>query len=98
MIGFHFVGPNAGEITQGFGLAVRLGAKKSDFNKLVSIFSLSFPPPPLPVSSHLSTNFRLIRISARYILPYFVCVFWKEVGSSANELCKIRYITPTNAI
>ncbi|CAN0471378.1 unnamed protein product [Ectocarpus sp. 12 AP-2014] len=37
VIGFHFVGPNAGEITQGFGLAVRLGAKKSDFNKLVGI-------------------------------------------------------------
>lgn len=40
VIGFHFVGPNAGEITQGFGLAVRLGAKKSDFNKLVSMYSL----------------------------------------------------------
>lgn len=38
VIGFHFVGPNAGEITQGFGLAVRLGAKKSDFDKLVSAF------------------------------------------------------------
>eukprot|EP00904_Undaria_pinnatifida_P006428 jgi/Undpi1/2915/HiC_scaffold_14.g06292.m1 len=37
VIGFHFVGPNAGEITQGFALAVRLGAKKSDFNKLVGI-------------------------------------------------------------
>lgn len=36
VIGFHFVGPNAGEVTQGFALAVRLGAKKSDFNKLVS--------------------------------------------------------------
>jgi len=36
VIGFHFVGPNAGEITQGFGLAVRLGAKKADFDKLVS--------------------------------------------------------------
>ncbi|CAM9315938.1 unnamed protein product [Hapterophycus canaliculatus] len=37
VIGFHFVGPNAGEITQGFGLAVRLGAKKADFDKLVGI-------------------------------------------------------------
>lgn len=37
VLGFHFVGPNAGEITQGFALAVRLGAKKSDFNKLVGI-------------------------------------------------------------
>ena len=49
MIGFHFVGPNAGEITQGFGLAVRLGAKKSDFDKLVSAFSA-------PLSSCLSVH------------------------------------------
>ena len=26
VVGFHFVGPNAGEVTQGFGLAMRLGA------------------------------------------------------------------------
>lgn len=37
VVGFHFVGPNAGEVTQGFALAMRLGAKKSDFNKLVGI-------------------------------------------------------------
>ncbi|CAM9454616.1 unnamed protein product [Ascophyllum nodosum] len=37
VIGFHYVGPNAGEITQGFALAVRLGAKKVDFDKLVGI-------------------------------------------------------------
>lgn len=52
MIGFHFVGPNAGEITQGFGLAVRLGAKKSDFDKLVStilsLLSLPFSHCSLP--------------------------------------------------
>jgi pyruvate/2-oxoglutarate dehydrogenase complex dihydrolipoamide dehydrogenase (E3) component len=37
VVGFHFVGPNAGELTQGFGLALRLGAKKADFDKLVGI-------------------------------------------------------------
>ena len=37
VVGFHFVGPNAGEITQGFALAVKLGAKKSDFDDLVGI-------------------------------------------------------------
>eukprot|EP00922_Rhytidocystis_sp_ex-Travisia-forbesii_P033952 GHVS01050449.1.p1 GENE.GHVS01050449.1~~GHVS01050449.1.p1 ORF type:complete len:609 (+),score=96.39 GHVS01050449.1:247-2073(+) len=37
VIGFHFVGPNAGEITQGMALAVTLGAKKSDFDDLVGI-------------------------------------------------------------
>ncbi|GAB5370715.1 hypothetical protein AAMO2058_001516900 [Amorphochlora amoebiformis] len=35
--GFHFVGPNAGEITQGFALAVLLGAKKRDFDRMVGI-------------------------------------------------------------
>jgi len=28
VVGFFFIGPNAGEITQGFALAVRLGAKR----------------------------------------------------------------------
>ena len=37
VIGFHFVGPNAGEVTQGFGLALKLGAKKEDFDDLVGI-------------------------------------------------------------
>ncbi|CAM9886928.1 unnamed protein product, partial [Phaeothamnion confervicola] len=37
VVGFHFVGPNAGEITQGFALALRLGAKKADFDDMVGI-------------------------------------------------------------
>jgi len=37
VVGFHYVGPNAGEITQGFALAVRLGATKEDFDNLVGI-------------------------------------------------------------
>jgi thioredoxin/glutathione reductase (selenoprotein) len=37
VVGFHFVGPNAGEMTQGFALALRLGAKKKDFDTLVGI-------------------------------------------------------------
>ena len=37
MVGFHFVGPNAGEITQGFALALRLGCTKADFDNLVGI-------------------------------------------------------------
>ena len=37
VVGFHCIGPNAGEITQGFTLGIRLGAKKSDFDSLVSI-------------------------------------------------------------
>ncbi|MES1906957.1 MAG: hypothetical protein MHM6MM_000168 [Cercozoa sp. M6MM] len=37
VVGFHFVGPNAGEVTQGFALGLRLGATKSDFDSLVGI-------------------------------------------------------------
>ena len=34
IVGFHFVGPNAGEVLQGFSLALNLGATKSDFDKM----------------------------------------------------------------
>jgi thioredoxin/glutathione reductase (selenoprotein) len=37
VIGFHFLGPNAGEVTQGFALAVKLGAVKADFDSLIGI-------------------------------------------------------------
>eukprot|EP00808_Paulinella_micropora_P023071 g2886.t1 len=31
-LGFHYSGPNAGEVTQGFALAMKLGATKQDFD------------------------------------------------------------------
>lgn len=37
VIGFHYCGPNAGELTQGFALAMRLGAHKEDFDLTVGI-------------------------------------------------------------
>jgi thioredoxin reductase (NADPH) len=37
VVGLHYVGPAAGEITQGFALALRLGATKADFDRLVGI-------------------------------------------------------------
>jgi hypothetical protein len=37
VVGFHVLGPNAGEITQGFALGVKVGAKKSDFDNLIGI-------------------------------------------------------------
>ncbi|GIX64078.1 thioredoxin reductase [Babesia caballi] len=37
VIGVHFVGPNAGEVMQGMCLAVRLGAKKQDFDDTIGI-------------------------------------------------------------
>ncbi|CAI2352006.1 unnamed protein product [Caenorhabditis sp. 36 PRJEB53466] len=37
VVGFHILSPNAGEITQGFGIALKLSAKKADFDRLIGI-------------------------------------------------------------
>ena len=37
VVGFHYLGPNAGEVTQGFGIALKMGATKDDFDNLVGI-------------------------------------------------------------
>ena len=37
VVGFHYLGPNAGEVTQGFGIALKMGATKADFDSLVGI-------------------------------------------------------------
>jgi len=37
VVGFHYYGPNAGEVTQGFGLSMKLGATKADFETVVGI-------------------------------------------------------------
>lgn len=37
VIGLHFLGPNAGEVTQGFALGIRMGATKEDFDMTVGI-------------------------------------------------------------
>ena len=37
MVGFHYLGPNAGEVTQGYGGMIKLGAKKADFDNLIGI-------------------------------------------------------------
>ena len=33
----HVVGPNAGEVTQGYAVAVKLGATKNDFDRTIGI-------------------------------------------------------------
>jgi len=37
VLGFHFIGNGAGEVTQGFSLAILLGATKDDFDRLTGI-------------------------------------------------------------
>lgn len=37
VLGFHVLGPNAGEITQGFAIGLKLNATKADFDNLIGI-------------------------------------------------------------
>ena len=37
VVGFHYLGPNAGEVTQGFGIALKMGATKANFDDLIGI-------------------------------------------------------------
>lgn len=37
MVGLHVLSPNAGEITQGYAIAIKLGATKSDFDSTIGI-------------------------------------------------------------
>jgi thioredoxin reductase (NADPH) len=37
VVGFHYLGPNAGEVTQGYAVAMKMGATKRDFDETVGI-------------------------------------------------------------
>jgi thioredoxin reductase (NADPH) len=37
VVGFHVLAPNAGEVTQGYALGMKLGARKADFDRLIGI-------------------------------------------------------------
>ena len=37
VVGLHLCGPHAGEITQGFAVAIKAGATKADFDRTVGI-------------------------------------------------------------
>jgi len=41
VIGFHYLGPSAGEVTQGYALGIKLGATKADFDSLIGIHPTS---------------------------------------------------------
>ncbi|CAI7894681.1 unnamed protein product [Closterium sp. NIES-53] len=54
VLGLHVVGPNAGEITQGYAVAMRMGACKADFDATVGIH---------PTMSEEFTSLRVTRRS-----------------------------------
>jgi thioredoxin reductase (NADPH) len=37
VVGFHYLGPDAGEVTQGFAGMIALGATKENFDDLIGI-------------------------------------------------------------
>jgi glutaredoxin len=37
VVGFHYIGPNAGEVTQGYAVGMRMGATKHDFESTIGI-------------------------------------------------------------
>lgn len=37
VVGFHYLGPDAGEVTQGYAGMIQMGAKKADFDRLIGI-------------------------------------------------------------
>ena len=41
VVGFHFLGPNAGEVTQFAALSLKMGVKKEDFDHLIGIHPTS---------------------------------------------------------
>ena len=42
VVGFHYLGPNAGEVTQGYAGMIKMGAKKADFDGLVRFVVIFF--------------------------------------------------------
>lgn len=64
VVGFHYLGPNAGEVTQFAALALKFKAVKEDFNKLVGIH---------PTSAELFTNMTITKRSGLSPIPQGCC-------------------------
>lgn len=64
VVGFHYLGPNAGEVTQFAALALKFKATKEDFNKLVGIH---------PTSAELFTNMTVTKRSGLSPVPQGCC-------------------------
>ncbi|XP_065583835.1 thioredoxin reductase 1, cytoplasmic-like [Artemia franciscana] len=56
VVGLHYFGPNAGEITQGFALGLKLNASKADFDNLVGIH---------PTTAEVFTTLRFTKASGQ---------------------------------
>lgn len=64
VVGFHYLGPNAGEVTQLAALALKFKATKHDFNKVVGIH---------PTSAELFTSMTITKRSKLSPIPQGCC-------------------------
>ncbi|ODM92618.1 Thioredoxin reductase 3 [Orchesella cincta] len=68
VVGFHYLGPNAGEVTQGFAVALRLGATKADFDSTIGIHPTTaetFTTMSITKSSELAPPSRVAEVKER---------------------------------
>lgn len=56
VVGLHYVGPHAGEVVQGYSVAINLGATKDDFDNTVGIH---------PTTSEVFTDMDITRASGK---------------------------------
>ena len=53
IIGFHFLGPNAGEVLQGMAVAVKAGATRQDVEDTVAIHPTTVTQPEMLLLPHI---------------------------------------------
>lgn len=78
-MGLHILSPDAGEITQGFAIALKLDATKADFDRLIGIH-----PTVAEVCSHLCIFFGsfiyLVLRKKRLHFTVLVCIETESFG------------------
>jgi len=70
VLGMHYLGPNAGEVIQGFGTAVRLGATYDDVYSTVGIH---------PTTAEKFTTATYVLFSWFFLCFFFslLCLVWR---------------------
>lgn len=98
VVGLHILGLGVGEMLQGFGVAVKMGATKKDFDSCVAIHPTSaeelvsfflFPFRSLLACSWRQTFFCLPFIFLRKVAADIICLGYNEIdnrGSAAIPL------------
>lgn len=69
VIGFHFLGPNAGEVTQMAALALKIGVNKDDFDHLIGIHPTSAEVKCLIDLDLLIVSHYFFQLPFRFLIP-----------------------------